>query len=66
MKRVTTTLAALALLFGGVTRIHAAMIHNYDLNGSYADSLGGPSLVPVPNGGTLGATGYTFGPGQGL
>ena len=36
----------------------------YELNGSYAASNGGPSLVPL--GGTLGPTGYTFGVQQGL
>jgi hypothetical protein len=39
--------------------------HIYNLaGGSYADQLGGPSLVG--NGGTLTANGYTFGAGQGL
>nr|MCU0792792.1 MBG domain-containing protein [Opitutaceae bacterium] len=35
----------------------------YELNGSYAETNGGSALVP--NGGTLGATGYTFAAGQG-
>lgn len=39
--------------------------HNYELNGSFADSLGGPSLTQV-GGGTLGATGFTFPANQGL
>jgi hypothetical protein len=43
---------------------NAIVLHNYDLNGSLADSKGGPSLVA--NGGVLGATGYTFGANQGL
>jgi hypothetical protein len=38
--------------------------HVYELAGSYADTFGGPDLVP--NGGTLGPTGYTFAAGQGL
>ncbi len=43
---------------------HAATVtHIYELNGSFADALGGPSMVPT--GGTLGLTGYTFGAGQG-
>lgn len=42
----------------------ATEIHRYELNGSYADSHGGPSLVP--NGGSLSATAYTFGENQGL
>jgi hypothetical protein len=37
----------------------------YDLNGSYADSLGnGPDLVSY--GGTLSSTGYSFGQNLGL
>src|SRR5262249_13756187 len=36
----------------------------YTLNGTLADQLGGPSLVA--DGGTLGATRYTFGANQGL
>jgi len=36
----------------------------YNLNGSLAENNGGPSLVPY--GGTLGPTGYSFGPNTGL
>ena len=42
----------------------AGIIHDYELNGSFADSLGGPALVPA--GGTLNATNYSFAPNQGL
>jgi uncharacterized delta-60 repeat protein len=35
----------------------------YEFNGSYADTNGGAAMVP--NGGTLGAAGYTFAAGQG-
>lgn len=42
----------------------AALIHQYRLEGSFADDLGGPNLVP--DGGTLGSTSYAFGPNQGL
>jgi hypothetical protein len=42
----------------------AALIHQYRLDGSFADDLGGPNLVPA--GGTLGSTSYAFGPNQGL
>ena len=55
---------------GGETAVGTAsgpiqgLIHDYELNGSYADTLGGPSLAP--NGGTLTASNYTFGAGQGL
>jgi hypothetical protein len=38
--------------------------HLYNLNGTLADSLGGPALVD--HGGVLGATSYSFGPNQGL
>lgn len=63
---------------GGTTPTHAllpgspaldagafpAPVHVYELNNSFADANGGPSLVP--NGGTLTATGYDFQPDQGL
>jgi hypothetical protein len=42
----------------------AALIHQYRLDGSFADDLGGPDLVP--NGGVLDAKGYTFAMNQGL
>jgi hypothetical protein len=41
-----------------------AAAHNYPLDGSLADQLGGPSLVPV--GGTTTSTGYDFAANQGL
>ena len=40
------------------------MVHLYELNASLDDSFGGPSLIS--DGGSLGATRYTFGPDQGL
>jgi len=40
------------------------LLHQYQLNGTYADDLAGPALVS--NGGTLGPSGYTFGANQGL
>lgn len=43
---------------------NAALIYNFDLNGSYANSAGPGSITP--NGGTLGASGYNFGANQGL
>ena len=49
---------------GPITGVTQGLIHDYELNGSFADALGGPSLTP--NGGTLNATNYTFGPNQGL
>jgi hypothetical protein len=38
--------------------------HSYGLNGTYADALGGPALVP--HGGVIDSTKYSFGAGQGL
>ena len=42
----------------------ATMIHDYELNGSLADTLGGAALGA--RGGTLDASGYRFGFNQGL
>jgi len=42
----------------------AALTHDYRLDGSFTDDLGGPALVPA--GGTLNPTNYSFGPNQGL
>lgn len=58
-----STLIAMALLAASAPA-SAALIHNYELNGSLADSLGGPSLVA--EGGTLNSGSYSFGPNQGL
>ncbi|MBA4066458.1 MAG: hypothetical protein C0501_22650 [Isosphaera sp.] len=60
MKTLTSAFAALLLAAPG----QAALIHQYRLDGSFADDLGGPSLVPA--GGVLGPTSYAFGPNQGL
>jgi hypothetical protein len=54
---------AVALVLIGFGCAHAA-VHQYRLDGSYADDYGGPNLVPAS--GTLGANDYTFGPNQGL
>jgi hypothetical protein len=40
------------------------LIHDYEFNNSYLDSLGGPGLSP--DGGVLSSGGYSFGRGQGL
>ena len=57
-------IASLLALAGSIGIAHgASVIHDYGLNGSLSDALGGPALVS--NGGTLGATGYTFGANQG-
>jgi hypothetical protein len=42
----------------------AALIYDFQLNGSYTNAVGADSISP--NGGSLGATGYTFGANQGL
>lgn len=62
----TVLLAALASVGSLVAAgpANSALIHDYELNGSLADSLGGPALVA--NGGTIGASVYTFGKNQGL
>ena len=49
---------------GNVNAATATAVHIYKLNGSFADELGGPALVPA--GGTLNATNYSFEPNQGL
>ncbi len=61
---------------GGSTRTHAllpgspaldaglAPVHVYELDGSLADAMGGPALVGL--GGTFTASGYDFGPNEGL
>lgn len=62
-----SALAALALVAAPATarRIVAQTpTHAYRLNGSLADERGGPSLGTL--GGVTGASGYTFGLGQGL
>lgn len=55
---------AAALLSLAAARPASAQTHVYTLNNTYADANGGPSLTP--DGGTLSASGYTFGPNQGL
>jgi hypothetical protein len=63
MKLAVLGMTAFAVI-GFASPANATLLHNYDLNGSLADSLGGPSLIS--NGGVLGASGYTFGANQGL
>ncbi len=59
--RAATMAAGLALAAASASAQTAT--HVYDLNGSFADALGGPSMLG--QGGTLGATGYAFGTNQG-
>jgi hypothetical protein len=71
MKKYTNIGALRSLAVAGaaiIVALHgpaqAAVIHQYELNGSFADTLGGPNLIP--NGGTLSVTSYDFGANQGL
>jgi hypothetical protein len=65
LKNFTRHLFALTSLALAASAAQAtAPSHLYQLNGSFADALGGPSLVA--NGGTLGAGSYGFGENQGL
>lgn len=63
----TTHIAALTLLCAAVVAPAAQAAtpsHQYRLDGSLADDGAGPALVSA--GGALDATGYSFGPNQGL
>jgi hypothetical protein len=62
MNPIKLLITALAFTLSSVS--WAAPAHDYELNGSFNDALGGPALVT--GGGTLGADGYTFGVSQGL
>ncbi len=57
-------IAALTLLCAAAAAQAATSSHQYQLDGSLADDLAGPALVSA--GGTLDATGYSFGANQGL
>jgi len=59
-----TSLAAIAALAFAAAAPAATLTHDYELNGSLADALGGPALTA--QGGTLDANGYAFGANQGL
>jgi hypothetical protein len=62
----TSRLIALAgLALFGLSSQASAATFTFDLNNSYASNEN-PGVVLTPLGGTLGATGYTFGPNQGL
>src|SRR5256886_7060986 len=65
MKTISVViLLSLAVLLGPTSSWGAILVRDYELNGSYADALGGPAINP--NGGTLNPTNYSFGPNQGL
>jgi hypothetical protein len=53
----------LAPISVSATPTSTTLIHAYELNGSFADALGGPAMNP--NGGTLGPEGYSFSFDQG-
>jgi len=63
-KRAVIACISAIMMLPGAASIAGADTFTYELNGSYAESNGGPSLVPL--GGTLGPTGYTFGVNTGL
>jgi hypothetical protein len=69
MKKISKFLAAAVTALGFTGVGNAALVHDYQLNGTLADALGGPSLVPINAGGTdgtIGATGFTFPTNSGL
>lgn len=61
--RVVCQFALGALLLAPSLQLHAQQ-HVYNLNNSYADVYGGPSLSPI--GGVLSSGGFTFGFNEGL
>ena len=64
MKLKAIRMLMLGALFAVPPSPVGAQSHVYRLNGTLSDLMGGPSLVA--DGGTLGPSGYTFGPNQGL
>ena len=64
LSRAVIACMSAIMMLPGATSIAGADTFTYELNGSYAESNGGPSLVAY--GGTLSSTGYTFGVQQGL
>ncbi|KPF44586.1 hypothetical protein IP87_20830 [beta proteobacterium AAP121] len=58
-----------ALSLAGGAQAAAVLVHDYQLNGTLADALGGPSLVAISAGGpngTIGANGFSFPANSGL
>ena len=64
LSRTVIACISATTMLAGAASIAGADTFTYELNGSYAESNGGPSLVPY--GGTLSSTGYAFGINQGL
>lgn len=60
----TYNLIALPFLAVVAVSAQASLIHAWELNGDLTDSLGGSSLIA--EGGTVGATAYSFAANQGL
>ncbi len=60
LKTLFATVSALTL----ATSANAALVFDYQLNGDLSDAQGGSGIVTES--GTLGPTGYSFGPNQGL
>lgn len=61
--------AMTALSLAGSAHAGAVLVHDYQLNGTLADALGGPSLTAINAGGTngtIGATGFSFPSNSGL
>jgi hypothetical protein len=62
--QLTVNNVAPAVQTSGTAVASATLVHRYDLNGTLADPLGGPTLAA--HGGTLSSSRYTFGANQGL
>ena len=58
--------AGIAALLHLPGRAAGVLIHDYQFNGNFADSLAGSALVPLNGTGTLNPTSYSFAKGQGL
>jgi hypothetical protein len=64
LSRAVVACISATLMLPSATSIAGADTFTYELNGSYAESNGGPSLVPY--GGTLTPNGYNFRVNEGL
>jgi hypothetical protein len=64
LSRAVIACISATTILAGAASIAGADTFTYELNGSYAESNGGPSLVPY--GGTLTPNGYNFGINEGL
>jgi hypothetical protein len=64
LSRAVIACISAIMMLPGAASIAGADTFTYELNGSYAESNGGPSLVPY--GGTLAANGYYFEINEGL